>query len=75
MENTINEMTIVPTGQVISAGQDDPYLEAEEIFENENHPHFIESNTQGITLDDLQSINRCFSITWLGIVCGLKPFL
>ena len=63
MENTINEMTIVPiTGQVISAGQDVRYLEAEEIFENENHPHFIESNTQGITLDDLQ--NKCIVPTF-----------
>ena len=61
MENTINEMIIAPmTGQIISEttmGLDVPYLEAEEIFENENHPHFIESNTQAITLEELTSKN------------------
>ena len=39
MNNTINEMTIVPiTGQVISEttmGLDVPYIDAEEVFDNE----------------------------------------
>ena len=61
MENTMKEMTIVPiTGQVISEttlGLDVPYIEAEEVFDNENHPNFIESNTQAITLEELTSKN------------------
>ena len=62
MENTINEMTIVPiTGQVVSEttlGLDVPeFIEAEEVFDNENHPNFIESNTQAITLEELTSKN------------------
>ena len=56
MENTMKEMTIVPiTGQVISEttmGLDVPeFIEAEEVFDNENHPNFIESNTQAISLE------------------------
>ena len=59
MENTINEMIIAPmTGQIISKtamGLDVPeFIEAEEVFENKNHPNFIESNTQAITLDALK---------------------
>ena len=61
MENTMKEMTIVPiTGQVISEttmGLDVPYIDAEEVFDNENHPNFIESNTQAISLEDLTSKN------------------
>ena len=62
MENTMKEMTIVPiTGQVISEttmGLDVvPYIEAEEVLDNENHPNFIESNTQAITLEELTSKN------------------
>ena len=61
MENTMKEMTIVPiTGQVISEttmGLDVPYIDAEEVFDNENHPNFIESNTQAITLEELTSKN------------------
>ena len=61
MNNTINEMTIVPiTGQVISEttmGLDVPYIDAEEVFDDENHPNFIESNTQAITLEELTSKN------------------
>ena len=61
MENTMKEMTIVPiTGQVISEttlGLDVPYIEAEEVFDNESHPNFIESNTQAISLEDLTSKN------------------
>ena len=62
MENTMKEMTIVPiTGQVISEktlGLDAPeFIEAEEVFDNENHPNFIESNTQAITLEELTSKN------------------
>ena len=61
MENTMKEMTIVPiAGQVISEttlGLDVPYIDAEEVFDNENHPNFIESNTQAISLEDLTSKN------------------
>ena len=61
MENTINEMIIAPmTGQIISEttmGLDVPYIDAEEVFDNENHPNFIESNTQAITLEELTSKN------------------
>ena len=61
MENTMKEMTIIPiTGQVISEttmGLDVPYIDAEEVFDNENHPNFIESNTQAITLEELTSKN------------------
>ena len=61
METTKEEMTIVPiTGEVISEttlGLDVPYIEAEEVFDNENHPNFIESNTQAITLEELTSKN------------------
>lgn len=57
MENTMKEMTIVPIiGQVISEttmGLDVPYIDAEEVFDNENHPNFIESNTQAISLEEL----------------------
>ena len=57
----MKEMTIVPiTGQVISEttmGLDVPYIDAEEVFDNENHPNFIESNTQAITLEELTSKN------------------
>ena len=56
MENTMKEMTIVPiTGQVIS--ETTMGLDAEEVFDNENHPNFIESNTQAITLEELTSKN------------------
>ena len=59
MENTMNEMIIAPiTGQIISEttmGLDVPeFIEAEEVFENTNHPNFIESNTQATTLDALK---------------------
>ena len=59
METTREEMTIVPiTGEDISQttlGLDVPYIEAEEVFDNENHPIFIESNTQSIMLEELIS--------------------
>ena len=59
MENTMKEMIIAPiTGQIISEttlGLDVPeFIEAEEVFENTNHPNFIESNTQATTLDALK---------------------
>lgn len=55
----MKEMTVVPiTGQVISETTlDVPYIEAEEVFDNENHPNFIESNTQAITLEEMTSKN------------------
>ena len=33
------------------------FIEAEEVFDDENHPNFIESNTQAITLEELTSKN------------------
>lgn len=56
---------IVPTAGTITSDitlgleKSDDIIEAEVIEENwgDNHPNFIESNTQGITLEELQTKN------------------
>lgn len=55
------EMTVAPMdGQVMSEtnlGLDAPYVEAEEVFDDDKHPNFIESNTRAITLEELKTKN------------------
>ena len=69
METMTNELTVIPrtigmvTRMMNAIGVEDAVIVSEE--EQEEHPNFIESNTSGITLEELEW--NCI-VPWFGFI-------